>query len=292
MINEKLTEIIASLIYRSSVELPPDVMSALEGLAAREDSPLAAELYGCIFDNLKKAKELNRPICQDTGALQFFLKAGTKFPYLDDVEDSIREGVMRATERIPLRPNVVESFSERNTGGNVGTLSPWIEWEIVKNSSDLTVEVYMAGGGCSLAGRSKVLMPLEGYAGAVKFVFDTITEWGVNACPPLIVGIGIGACAPTAAMLSKKALLRPLGSENPNQKAAETEKRIKDGLNSIGIGPLGMSGKESVLGVNVEYAAHHPATLAVGLSVGCWATRRGKITVGADGKDGIEIKEC
>jgi L(+)-tartrate dehydratase alpha subunit len=279
MINEKLTKIVADLIHRSSVELPSDVLCALQALAEREDSPLAKELYGCIFDNLKKARELDRPICQDTGALQFFLKAGTKFPHLDDVEDSIREGVVRATKSVPLRPNVVESFSERNTGNNVGTLSPWIEWEIIPNNSDLVLEVYMAGGGCSLTGRAKVLMPLEGYAGAVKFVFDTVTEWGVNACPPLIVGIGIGTCAPTAAIHSKKALLRPLGSRNPDPKAAETETRIKDGLNSIGIGPLGMSGKESVLGVHIEYAAHHPATLAVGLSVGCWATRRGKVIV-------------
>jgi L(+)-tartrate dehydratase alpha subunit len=267
------------LIYDSSINLPTDVYSALKELEKNETSALAKELYGSIFDNVKRAKEMNRPICQDTGALQFFIKAGTKFPYLDDVEDAIKAAVRRATKEIPIRPNVVETFEERNTGDNIGTRAPWMEWEIVPASSDLTVGVYMAGGGCSLAGRSKVLMPLEGYAGVVKFVFDTIVEWGVNACPPLIVGIGIGTCAPTAAALSKKALLRPLGTSNPNPKARDMEERIKKGLNDIGIGPLGMSGNSSVTGVNIEYAAHHPATIAVGLSVGCWATRRGSVTL-------------
>jgi L(+)-tartrate dehydratase alpha subunit len=251
-------------------------------MAAIQDTPLAKELYGCIFDNLKKAAELNRPICQDTGALQFFLKAGTGFPYLNDTEDSIKDAVRQATKKIPLRPNVVESFEEKNTGDNIGSRAPWIEWEIVPDNQDLQITVYMAGGGCSLTGRAKVLMPLEGYEGIVRYVFDTITEWGVNACPPLIVGVGIGTCTPTAAALSKKALLRPIGLHNANPKARDMEERMKKGLDSIGIGPLGMSGKESLLALNIEYAAHHPATLAVGISAGCWATRRGKVLISKD----------
>ncbi|MDR2047694.1 MAG: L(+)-tartrate dehydratase subunit alpha [Clostridiales bacterium] len=282
MINERITDAVCALIRKISIRLPDDVSNGLSEMAKREDSPRAKELYGCIFDNVKKAAELNRPICQDTGALQFFLKTGTKFPYLDDAEDSVREAVRRATKEIPLRPNAVESFEERNTGDNTGTRAPWTEWEIVSGNSDLRVGVYMAGGGCSLAGRAKVLMPLEGYAGIVRFVFDTVTEWGVNACPPLIVGVGIGACAPTAAALSKKALLRPVGSFNPIAKIRETERRMKEGLDAIGIGPLGMSGKESVQCVNIECAAHHPATLAVGLSVSCWATRRGSVLIKSD----------
>jgi L(+)-tartrate dehydratase alpha subunit len=283
LINEKLTEIIVDLIHDTAVNLPADVLDGLEGMARREAMPLGREMYSCIFDNLKRAKELNCPICQDTGVLQFFLKAGTRFPYLDDVEDSIKQAARISTKKIPLRPNAVESFDERNTGDNVGSRSPWIEWEMIPGSEDLNIGFYMAGGGCALTGRAKVLMPLEGYEGAVKFVFDAITEWGVNACPPLIVGVGIGACAPSAAALSKKAMLRPIGSHNPNPKARDMEERMKKGLNDIGIGALGMSGTESVQCVNIEYAAHHPATLAVGLSVSCWATRRKSITIKGSG---------
>lgn len=279
---ERLTEIISKFINLISKQLPDDVMKGLEDLRDSERSPLASELYQCIFKNLEMARKLDRPICQDTGVVQFFLKAGTKFPYIDIVEEVLRDAVLDATEKAPLRHNVVEAFSEKNTGNNVGTLAPWIEWEITPGGRDLYFDVYFAGGGCSLPGRSKVLMPSEGYEGIARYVFDTVVDWGINACPPLVVGVGIGTCAPTAAILSKKAMLRKIGSVNPDPMAADMEKRMKDGLNAIGIGPLGLTGSGSVQDVHIEYAAHHPATLAVGVTVGCWATRRGSVTIKED----------
>lgn len=279
---ETLRELLVKFISTVAIRLPDDVYASLQKMASVEDGKIAKELYGCIFDNLDKAKKLQRPLCQDTGVLQFFIKAGAKFPYLGQLESAITKSVQVATETTPLRHNVVECFSEVNTGNNVGTRAPFIEWEIIPDSDELHIDLYLAGGGCSLPGRSKVLMPLEGYEGIVKYVFDTIVEWGINACPPLVVGVGIGTCAATAALLSKKALLRPIGSVNPNPKAADMEKRIKDGLDKIGIGPLGLTGKQSVQAVHIEYAAHHPATLGVGLTVGCWATRRGAIDIKSD----------
>ncbi|HOB64626.1 MAG: L(+)-tartrate dehydratase subunit alpha [Clostridiales bacterium] len=279
---KKLKDILVEFISVVSIHLPDDVYHSLEAMANKEDGRIGNELYGCIFDNLEKAKTLGRPLCQDTGVLQFFIKAGTKFPYLDELEETIIEATKEATEKTPLRHNVVECFTEENTGNNVGTRAPFIEWEIIPHSDELHIDLYLAGGGCSLPGRSKVLMPLEGYEGIVKYVFDTIVEWGVNACPPLVVGVGIGTCSATAALLSKKALLRPVGTHNPNPLAADMEKRMKKGLDKIGIGPLGLTGKESVQAVNIEYAAHHPATLGVGITVGCWATRRGAIDIRSD----------
>ena len=112
--------------------------------------------------------------------------------------------------------------------------------------------------------------------------YETMTTYGVNACPPCLVGIGIAGSAEVAAKLSKKALLRPVGSHNENPKAAQMEKDIEDGLNSIGLGPGGFGGKLSVMGVNIEQAARHPATLAVGMSTACWAHRRAGITISPD----------
>ena len=278
----KLKETLVKFISLVSIHLPDDVYARLKEMAKAEDGRIASELYGCIFDNLDKANKLQRPLCQDTGVLQYFIKAGTKFPYLDELEDIIIDATKEATQITPLRHNVVECFSEKNTGDNVGTRAPFIEWEIIPNSDELHIDLYLAGGGCSLPGRSKVLMPLEGYEGIVKYVFDTIVEWGINACTPLVVGVGIGTCAATAALLPKKALLRPIGIPNANPKAADMERRMKEGLDKIGIGPLGLSGKQSVLSVNIEYAAHHPATLGVGITVGCWATRRGAIDIKSD----------
>jgi L(+)-tartrate dehydratase alpha subunit len=127
-----------------------------------------------------------------------------------------------------------------------------------------------------------VLMPSAGYEGIVRYVFDTIVDWGINACPPLVVGVGIGTDAPTSAKLSKKAMLRPVGSANAHPLAADMEKRLKDGLNAIGLGPQGLSGKASVMDVHIEYMAHHPSTLGVGITVGCWASRRGTIRFNDD----------
>ena len=277
-----LIDLISNFISVAAVRLPDDVYEALADLKNKEETPLASELYNCIFNNLEMAREQKKPICQDTGVIQFFIKAGTKFPYLDDFEEILRQAVLKATGQTPLRHNVVETFTEKNTGNNIGVRVPWIDWEIVPGSGDIYFDVYFAGGGSSLPGSSKVLTPSEGFEGIVKYVFETVTGRGVNACPPLIVGVGIGTCAPTAAALSKKALLRPVGTVNPDPKAAEMEQYIKKGLNNIGMGPLGFKGKNSVMDVHIEYAAHHPATLGVGISLGCWATRRGSMTINGD----------
>ncbi|MDR0751340.1 MAG: L(+)-tartrate dehydratase subunit alpha [Christensenellaceae bacterium] len=282
MVNSKLESIISKIIACTAIELPTDVYESLQTMQKNETQPLASELYSCIFDNLDKATALKRPLCQDTGVLQFFVKCGTKFPFLDDIEETLIAAVRNSTKSVPLRHNSVDCFTERNTGDNTGALSPWIEWEIAKGMNDLHIDLYMAGGGCSLPGRSKVLMPLEGYEGVVKFVFDTIVEWGINACPPLVVGVGIGTCAATAALLSKKALLRKIGTHNQDPKARDMEIRLKNGLDSIGIGPLGLTGSQSVQCVNIEFASHHPATLGVGITVGCWATRRGSVHINSD----------
>ncbi len=257
--------------------LPDDVIAKLKELREQEDTPMAKLIYDAMFDDLDMAHKLNRPACQDTGVIQYFVQVGSKFPLIDEIENCLVEAVKKATVESPLRHNCVEIFDEKNTGNNVGTRIPWIDWEVVPNNDEVKIYMYMAGGGCSLPGTAKVLMPLEGYDGAVKFIFDQITSYGINACPPLLVGIGIAGSVEVAAKLSKKALLRPVGTQNSNARGAELEKMIEKGLNDIGIGPGGLTGKNSVMGVNIEQAGRHPATIAVGLSTGCWAHRRALI---------------
>lgn len=279
---EKLIRTVEEFIALTAVHLPDDVDAALRKLAAAETNAAARTMYGCLLEDLELADRLGRPICQDTGVLQFFVEAGTRFPYLDGIEDVLKEAAARATADTPLRPNVVDPFGEHNTGSNVGFGAPYIEYRPVPGSSDLTLKLYMAGGGCSLPGRSKVLMPLEGTEGIKRFVYETVVEWGVNACPPLFLGIGIGTCAVTAAQLSKKALLRPLGTHSEDPRAAALEEEMVRDLDRIGIAPLGFGGDHSVLGVNIECAGRHPATLGVGITTGCWATRRGGLVIRAD----------
>jgi len=262
--------------------LPDDVLAKLKELREREQGALANVLYDSMFENLAKAEQLDRPCCQDTGALQFFVRAGSRFPLLGDLRAILVEAVRRATRTAPLRHNAVETFLEKNTGDNTGHRLPWIDWDIVPNDTGITIDVYMAGGGCTLPGAARVLMPAAGYEGVVKFVFDVMTSYGVNACPPLLVGVGISTAVETAALLSKKALMRPIGTRHPDPRAAEMELLMEDGLNELGLGPQGLTGSSSVMGVHIENSARHPSVIGVGVSVGCWAHRRGTIRINED----------
>ena len=278
----KMVDTMAKFIGLVGKQMPDDVVAALERLQAEESNPMAKVLYNSMFNNMKMAIELNRPTCQDTGVIQFFVKVGTKFPLIDKVQEILREAVLQATKNAPLRHNAVETFDEFNTGTNTGTRTPWLDWEIVPNSDKIEIDVYMAGGGCTLPGAAKVLMPAAGYEAIVEFVFDVMTSYGLNACPPLLVGIGVATSVETAAMLSKKALLRPIGTRNPNERAANLEKQLIEGLDALKLGPQGLTGSASVMGVHIENAARHPSTIGVAVNVGCWAHRRGIIVINSD----------
>jgi L(+)-tartrate dehydratase alpha subunit len=277
-----LTNLMSKFTAYIGKRLPTDVTTKLGELREKEVNFLAKEVYESMRQNQEAADQLDRPSCQDTGVIQYFLTAGAKFPLLGELEDILRNATLGATKEGPLRHNAVETFEEKNTGTNTGSKIPWLDWEIVPDSDSVIIDVYMAGGGCTLPGAAKVLMPGQGYEGVAEFVFDVITSRGVNACPPLLVGVGVSTSAETAARLSKKAILRPVTSSNPNENAALMEELLADGLNELGLGPQGLTGNNSVMGVNIESSARHPSTIGVAVSTGCWAHRRGKIKINAD----------
>lgn len=263
--------------------LPTDVVEKQAELRKRETNPMAIEIYDVMAENQEAAARLNRPSCQDTGVIQYFIKAGSQYPLIGELEEMLGLATARATEIGPLRHNAVETFDEHNTGTNTGSSIPWLDWEIIPGVDYAIVDVYMAGGGCTLPGASKVLMPGQGYEGVVEFVLDVITSRGINACPPLLVGVGVSTSVETAARLSKKAILRPVHSKNTNPNAALMEELLEEGLNELGIGPQGLTGDRTVMGVNIENSARHPSTIGVAVSTGCWAHRRGQIRLNADG---------
>ncbi|MEX8495386.1 L(+)-tartrate dehydratase subunit alpha [Sphaerotilus sp.] len=277
-----LTDTMAKFTAYIGKRLPKDVKAKLADLRTMETNPLAKSIYDSMAGNQEAADKLNRPSCQDTGVIQYFIEAGAKFPLLGELEEILRDALAGATEMGPLRHNAVETFDEKNTGTNTGTQIPWLDWRIVPDSDSCTIDVYMAGGGCTLPGAAKVLMPGQGYEGVAEFVMDVITERGVNACPPLLVGVGVSTSVETAARLSKLAILRPVGSTSSNPRAALMEQLLEQGLNEVGIGPQGLTGNNSVMGVNIESSARHPSTIGVAVNTGCWAHRRGKIRVNGD----------
>ncbi|KAA8669669.1 L(+)-tartrate dehydratase subunit alpha [Clostridium sp. HV4-5-A1G] len=279
---DRLTDLVSNFTNVVSKRLPDDVTTKLKALSEEETMPMAKMIYKAMAENQKKAGELNRPSCQDTGLIQMFVHVGSKFPYIDDLSKVLKDAVYKATKEAPLRHNTVETFDEVNTGTNTGTRSPWLYWDIIPNSDKLKLDVYMAGGGCSLPGQGKTLMPSEGYEGVVKFVLDIMTSYALNACPPVLVGIGIGTSIDSAAYMSKRALMRPIGSHNSNTKAAQLENELVAAIDSIGLGPQGLRGTKSVMGVNIENSARHPSVISVAVNLGCWAHRRGTIIFNND----------
>ena len=279
---QRLTDMVASFVGHIGKKLPDDVVAKLEELGRQETAPLPKVLYETMTKNQNLAVKLDRPSCQDTGVIQFWLKCGTNFPYMGELESLLKEAVVKATFETPLRHNSVETFDEYNTKRNVGKGTPTVWWDIVPGSDQCEIYAYMAGGGCTLPGKAMVLMPGAGYEGVTDFVLDQMTSYGLNACPPLLVGVGVATSIETAALLSKKALMRPIGSHNENANAAKMEQLLEDGINAIGLGPQGMGGKFSVMGVNIENSARHPSTIGVAVNVGCWSHRRGHIVVDKD----------
>lgn len=278
----KLTGLVAKFTALVGKQLPDDVVAKLKELREEETVPMAKMIYEAMEQNQNIALNLNRPSCQDTGLIQMFVRVGSRFPYIDQLAGALKEAVAIATREAPLRHNAVETFDEYNTGTNTGSEAPWLYWNIIPDSDKLELDVYMAGGGCSLPGQGKTLMPGEGYEGVVKFVLDVMTTYGLNACPPLLVGVGIGTSIDSAAYMSKRALMRPVGSHNPNPKAAQMEKDMQEAIDSIGLGPQGLAGSRSVMGVNIENSARHPSVISVAVNVGCWSHRRGTIRINSD----------
>jgi L(+)-tartrate dehydratase alpha subunit len=274
---ENFIIIVEKLITLAAVRLSDDVMSVLEEIRGNEDSLLQKTIYDSYFENFKMAVEQNRPCCQDTGLLQFYVKAGTSFPHLDITAEVLTEAVRRATKSVPLRPNAVNFFDNENTGDNIAERCPWIDWELIPRSSEMEITLYFSGAGCSLPGQAKVFKPSDGLEAIVPFVLDIVCGQGINACPPLLAGIGLGHNIENAASLSKKALLRPLRANHHSRQGAHLEKRITDALNSLGMGAQGLRGNRAVMGVHIESSARHTATIACAVNVSCYMLRRAVI---------------
>jgi len=273
----RLTDVVARFTSLVSRRLPDDVTARLKALAEAETNPMATMIYQTMRRNQELAEKLKRPSCQDTGLVQIFATVGSHFPYTDGLSEALKASIAEATRIAPLRHNTVETFDEFNTGTNVGSKSPWIYWDVAEGRDDLTLHVYLAGGGCSLPGQGKTLMPGEGYEAAMRFVLDVMTSYGLNACPPLLVGVGIGSSIDAASYMSKLALMRPVGSHASNPKVAQLEDDLQEAIDSIGLGPQGLGGSGSTMGVNIENSARHPSVLSIAVNTGCWSHRRGTI---------------
>jgi len=278
MISEKtIKNTTVELLRNAATKLPSDVKESLKKAYEKEKGTAKTNLK-TILDNIKLAEKTKTPLCQDTGILIFYVKNPVK-----NIEKAIINAVKEATKKIPLRPNAVHPLTRKNTNNNVGKKIPYINYDFTDD--DFTeITVLPKGAGSENTSAFIMLNPSDGIKGIKEFALNTVVKAGGNPCPPTIVGIGIGGSADLSMKLAKKALLRPINTHHKEKKIAKLEKELYDAFNLTGIGPMGLGGKITVLGVNIEYASCHTASLPVSINLNCWAARKATARLYRDGK--------
>jgi fumarate hydratase subunit alpha len=268
----QITDTIARLFQDACLYLPEDVIAALKNARSVEESPVAIETLDCILDNIEVARRQQIPLCQDTGVAVVFLELGQDAHITGgDFYTAVNEGVRQGYHQGYLRKSMVDCpYTTRvNTGDNTPAV---IHTDIVPGDR-LKIVVMPKGGGAENMTRLKMLTPAEGRSGIISFVVNTVAESGSNPCPPVIVGVGIGGTAEKAVLLSKKALLRTVGSPSPDAETAGVEKDILSKINQLGIGAMGYGGRITALAVQIEVFPSHFASLPVAVNLQCHSAR-------------------
>lgn len=277
----KLRDGIVELYRKVATSLPPDVEERLRAsLQSEEEGSAAHSFLSISLENVRMARDMARPICQDTGIPVFYVKVPMGLSQRE-LKETILDATRAATADVPLRANAVDVVTEANSGDNTGVGMPVIYFEEIQGST-LTIDLMLKGGGSENAGQLYKL-PLEelkagrDLEGVRRCVLDAVQKAQGRACPPYIIGVGVGGAKDLVTRLSKEQLLRKLSDVNKVEPLAALEARLLAEINELGIGPQGLGGKTTALGVKIGSTHRHPASYFVDVSVSCWATRRGRL---------------
>ena len=268
---ELLTENIKEMCIQANHFLAPDMDKAMRDAHEKETRPLAKQILGQLLENLDIAGKDMIPICQDTGMAVVFLKVGQDVHFEGgSVEDAVNEGVRQGYAEGYLRKSVVgDPLLRVNTKDNTPAI---IHYEIVPGDQ---VEITVAPKGFGSENMSKIYMlkPADGVEGVKEAIVNAVKEAGPNACPPVVVGVGIGGTFEKAAILAKKALTREIGEHSELPHVKELEEELLAKINEIGLGPAGLGGDTTALAVNINTYATHIAGLPVAINICCHVNR-------------------
>lgn len=285
----KLRDGIIELYKKVATSIPTDVEDALKKSYNEEHERLSKEALGIILNNITLARRTSRPICQDTGFPVFYVKVPKGLSH-NLIKDVIMDATRIATQKIPLRPNAIDTITEKNTGDNVGDYFPLVYLEESEEQA-LVIDLMLKGGGCENLGHTYKL-PIElnyendtkhivlaerDFKGVRLCVLDAVFKAQGRGCPPYTLGIAIGGAKDQVSFLAKKQLMRRINDRNPNPILADLEDMILNDINSLGIGVAGFSGRTTAIGVKIGAAFRHPASYFVEISFSCWANRRGRL---------------
>jgi fumarate hydratase, class I len=256
---------LVELYRKTATELPEDILIALKN---SKDN-----IIQDLIKNSDLAKNLSKPICQDTGTPIFYIKHDKTYSQ-KELKEIITQATKKATEQIPLRPNAVNIETDKNSGNNTGDKFPIIYFEEINKG--LIIDLMLKGGGSENVGQTYKLPNTELKAernmeGIKKCVLDAVFKAQGKACPPYIIGVAAGGSKDILSFLSKKQLLRKLNDET------EFESQLKQDINKLGIGALGFGGEDTCLSIKYKETARHPASFFVDISFCCWACRRGSL---------------
>lgn len=264
-----ITKKVRELCISAACDLEPDVVSAIKTARGKEESELGKEVLGQIIENFEIAGKEHLPMCQDTGISVFFVELGREVALDGSLEDAINEGVRQGYRDGFLRKSVCHPLKRVNTGDN----TPAIIHTSIVEGEKLKIKIAPKGAGSENMSRLKMLKPAEGVEGIKAFVVETVREAGGNPCPPIVLGVGIGGSFEKCAINAKKALLRPLGTQNPDVELNSLELELLGKINDLGIGPMGFGGRTTALAVHVEASPCHIASLPVAVNIQCHADR-------------------
>jgi fumarate hydratase subunit alpha len=274
---EEITDTVEKICIDANFNLGDDLIASLQNALKKEEAPLGKEVIAQILQNAEIGKDEQVPVCQDTGFAVVFVEIGQEVIIEgQSLQEAINEGVRRGYKNGYLRKSIVKSPLDRiNTGDNTPAV---IHTDIVPGDK-LKITFLAKGGGCENMSRTAMLTPAQGRDGVIDFVVNTVKIAGANPCPPIIVGVGLGGTFEYVTLLSKKAILRPVGSHNKDTNTAHLEDELLEEINKLGIGPQGFGGRITALAVHVETYPCHIASLPVAVNIECHSHRPKSIVI-------------
>lgn len=266
-----ITEHVKNMCQEANFKLSPDIREALKTYSEKEVSPIGKGILFDIIENADIAPSKDVPMCQDTGMIVAFVELGQDLVLKDGLlTDAINEGIRQGYDQGFLRKSVVKDPVDRvNTKDNTPGV---IHYDLVAGDQ-IKITIAPKGFGSENMSRMKMLKPSDGIEGVRDFVIETVSLAGPNPCPPIVVGVGIGGTIEKAALIAKQSLMRDINSSHPDQHIADLEVDLLDAINKLGIGPQGLGGLTTAIGVNVETYPTHIAGLPVVVNINCHATR-------------------
>ena len=267
----QITDVVAKLCIEANQHLPEDVKCAIKTCRACEDWEIAQGVLDQIIENYEIADRECVPICQDTGMACVFLEIGQDVHLVGgNLTDAINEGVRKGYAEGYLRKSVVTDPVRR---GNTGDNTPAMIYTDIVPGEEVKITVGPKGFGSENMSAIRMFKPSAGLQGIKDFILETVETAGPNPCPPMVVGVGIGGTFDKAALLAKKALMRPLDSKNPDPFYADLEVEMLEKINELGIGPQGFGGKTTAIGLNIETLPTHIAGMPCAININCHVTR-------------------